>query len=382
MSTKTICFATTSWLSANAFLSDQLIALAKNGWTVHLLTEGPPKALLKPDRRNQIQFHEVKMVRKLGLFADIKALVEMVRILRAVEPTVFVGATPKASLLGNLAARIAFVPRRVYWVWGLRFETERGVLRFVLMLTERITVAFATHVRPISPSLQRELVRVAPKAVLKLSSYSGLHSNGIDLKRFRPTTQSGKIKARQRYGLPENHTIVGFAGRLTPDKGIEYLIQAVEKAREKVPKLACAVVGELDGAKPISESTLGRLRGEHWILLGQVLEMEHFYHALDIFCNPTLREGFPTVNLEAIASGVPVVTTSATGSVDSVVDGVSGVIVRPASGEDLAEAIVAVARGEIDFEQQYPVIADWLKDHVSHQKVWERNRRFFDSLLG
>lgn len=345
------------------------------------MTGESPERLPEQSRINEIQFHEVKMVRNPSPVEDTKSLVAIARLLRKVGPSVFVGATPKASLLGNLAARIAFVPIRVYWVWGLRFETESGIMRFFLRLAERITVGSATHVRPVSPSVHRELTRVAPKANKKLSSYNSLHSNGIDLERFRPATHAGKRNARQRFGLPEDRTIVGFVGRLTPDKGIEYLIQGVEEARKKVPELFCVVVGQLDSAKPISESSFSKLAGEHWMVLGPVRKPEYLYHALDILCTPSLREGLPTVNLEAAASGVPVVTTSATGAIDSILDGVGGLLVRPASGIDIAEAIVAIARGKFGFEQNYAVVSDWLKDNFSEDKVWKQNRQFFDSLV-
>jgi glycosyltransferase involved in cell wall biosynthesis len=72
--------------------------------------------------------------------------------------------------------------------------------------------------------------------------------------------------------------------------------------------------------------------------------MPEFYAALDIFCLPSHREGFPNVNLEAAATGLPVVTTTATGCIDSIRTGVDGILVPPRNPDALALAIEELVR--------------------------------------
>lgn len=381
MASRTIVFATTKWISAETFLLSQLQYLAASGWEVHLLTEPPSEGVPRRFRETEITFHMVKMSRNAAPLLDFIAFVSLVRKLRNIAPSVFVGSTPKASFLGIVAAWVARVPARVYWVWGLRLETERGLFRLLLSLVERIVVAFATHVRTVSPSLERELNRVVPKALLKQGPFKVSHANGVDLKRFRPANRSARMIARQRLGFPEDSLVVGFIGRLTPDKGVEVLIEAVELACRTVPNLVCAVAGELDEAKPLSKLHQELLSKPPWISLGYLQQPDEFYHAIDLLCTPSLREGLPTVNLEAAACGVPVITTSATGSIDSVIDGVGGLVVKPGSSIEIAKAIVLIARGGFSIEKHSASVAGWLETRFSNENVWGSNRLFFDSLI-
>jgi glycosyltransferase involved in cell wall biosynthesis len=104
------------------------------------------------------------------------------------------------------------------------------------------------------------------------------------------------------------------------------------------------MAGEPDGTDPLTETTLNDL-DQPWIMrLGPLTHMREFYAALDIFCLPSHREGFPNVNLEAAATGLPVVTTTATGCIDSVISGVDGLLVQPHDPNALALAIEGLVR--------------------------------------
>jgi glycosyltransferase involved in cell wall biosynthesis len=145
-------------------------------------------------------------------------------------------------------------------------------------------------------------------------------------------------------GVKPDDMVVGFAGRLTPNKGINELVAAMASIVHLNPSLKLVLAGELDNTDPLAETDLQKME-QPWVLkLGKVTNMPEFYAALDIFCLPSHREGFPNVNLEAAATGLPIVTTSATGCVDSVRQGVDGVIVPPQDTNELAHAIETLLR--------------------------------------
>ena len=117
------------------------------------------------------------------------------------------------------------------------------------------------------------------------------------------------------------------------------LVNAMTSDVQGNPAVKLVMAGEPDGTDPLSEASLSDLNKPWIVRLGSVTNMPEFYTALDIFCLPSHREGFPNVNLEAAATGLPVVTTTATGCIDSVRSGVDGTLVPPLDPQALALAI-------------------------------------------
>jgi len=128
-------------------------------------------------------------------------------------------------------------------------------------------------------------------------------------------------------------------GRFTRDKGIAELLQAFSLLRERQPELRLLLVGNVEEGDPPAADVLQRMKTDRNIVCpGFVADPALYYSLMDVLVLPTHREGFPNVVLEANASGKPAVGTDATGAVDSIIDGVTGIIVPVGD-------IVALANG-------------------------------------
>jgi hypothetical protein len=127
--------------------------LVSRGWDVHVVSSGGPR-LSALGEIDGVTVHVIPMRRAPSPFADAIALRAWVRLLRRLQPTVVSLGTPKASLLGLVAARICRVPARQYLLRGLRLHTTRGVLRAVLRISERMAMAMSTDVVAVSASLR------------------------------------------------------------------------------------------------------------------------------------------------------------------------------------------------------------------------------------
>jgi glycosyltransferase involved in cell wall biosynthesis len=144
-------------------------------------------------------------------------------------------------------------------------------------------------------------------------------------------------------GIPEEAPIVGFVGRLTKDKGIPELVGAYLTIRTSIPELKLLLVGEMEGGDPLPPQTCHHLECEHGIFrTGFVQDSSDYYHVMDVFAFPSHREGFGNVTLEAHAAGKPIVAARATGAVDAVIDGVTGILVPVGDAGALARALAMV----------------------------------------
>jgi glycosyltransferase involved in cell wall biosynthesis len=164
--------------------------------------------------------------------------------------------------------------------------------------------------------------------------------NGVDGSRFQPATAPERREARAALGLPPDAPVVGFVGRLTRDKGLVELARAWDVLRREREDLRLLLVGAEEPGDPIPREVSESLRADPRVLMaGFAVDTPRYYRAMDVVVLPSYREGFPVVPLEAAAMALPVVAARITGSVDAVVDGVTGTLVPPRDAERLADAV-------------------------------------------
>lgn len=336
--TPRVVYAGTSPLSAQWFMKGQLRYLREAGFDVTVVT-APGPGLDEARELEGVNAVGVSMSRKIALWQDLGSLWRMWRTLRRLCPDMTNVGTPKAGLLGGLAAWLNRVPCRVYTLHGLRLETTTGIQRQTLWLCERIACACAHQVFSVSESLRQEAVAmriVEPERIKVLASGS---CNGVDVARFAPSDNLLRRAAllRNRYGIPQETPVLGFVGRLTRDKGIPELIRAYDILRPGFPDLRLLLVGDFEDGDPVPGDLRRRIETDVNILhVGFVRDIEVYYQVMSVLALPTYREGLPNAILEAHAACKPVVATRATGVVDAVVDGVTGLLVPIGDSEALA----------------------------------------------
>lgn len=313
--------------------------LEEAGWAVTVVTSPGPE-LDRLEHAAHLSVRPVPMTREPSLRADLAALMDWRRCLRELKPDVVLVGTPKAGMLGVLAGVLTRVPVRIYHLRGLRLETSRGISRVIFRAVESLTLAAATSSVAVSRSLRERVIslrlgRGSKIAVLGLGS-----SNGVDVDRFRPAADLQESRAsRQKAGLVPGVPVIGYVGRIHPDKGLSTLVDASALLTQRGVSHQILVVGGID--HPSASELVARFDAlEAPVLLpGSVPDPAPSYQLMDVHCLPSLREGFPNAVLEASASGVPTVTTDATGAVDSVIPGETGHTVPAANSRALADAL-------------------------------------------
>lgn len=355
---------TTIAASAYQFMCGQLRWLAGHGFEVHLVSS-PGPYLERSGAREGVTTHPLPMRREISVVADLLSLLRWLGLLHRLRPAVVSYGTPKAGLVAGLAAAALRVPRRVYVLRGLRLEGERGARRLLLGAIERLTCATAHTVVAISPSLARAAVRCRVVPGDKVVVLGRGSSNGVDASAYRPATAAERAWARAAAGIPAGAVVIGYVGRLAPDKGIACLGAAFTALRRHLPSVRLALIGEAEGC-PDAER-LARRSGVHRI--GPVDDPVLRYAALDLLCLPTRREGFGNVILEAAACGIPAVSTRVTGTVDAVVDGETGVLVPVDDPASLRDALYQLCedpdlRADLGAKARHRALRDFAPERI------------------
>lgn len=311
--------------------------LAESGWNVHFVSSGGPALEGLSDA---VVKHEVPMERQPKPLKDLESLLGWLRVLIQVQPDVVMAGTPKASLLGMLAAKIMGVQDRIYFIHGLRLETATGRSRDVLLAIEKLTALLATRLIAVSPAVRRKVVEMHIAKPSKVNLLGIGSTQGVDLERFSPKIDpKQKANRKTELGLDPSLPVVGFVGRLTRDKGIVELEQAMLKLKEAGHECQLLLIGPSEDE--LGEAMGAKLKdaGVKVVETGRVHDTADYYTAMDIFCLPSYREGLPNVVLESFASQIPVVATDVTGNGDIIEDGKTGLLVEPRNATALAEAL-------------------------------------------
>lgn len=306
----------------------------ESGFEVVVVTS-PDERLNAFGRKLGVQTIGVEMPRRVSPAQDWESLQALHRLFVRLRPTLVHSHTPKGGLLGTLAAEAAGVPVRLYQMRGLAYVTAREPLRTVLLTTERVTIASATHVICQSRSLRSEALTAG--LVTEANSQVVLEgSNGVDAERFAPNEALG-ARLRLELKIPAAAPVIGFVGRLVRDKGIPELVEAF--SRLDFPEAHLILAGPYEPRDPVDETTRARISAHPRIhALGPVKDPRDVYAASDFVVLPSHREGFPNVPLEAAAMGKAVITTRVSGCVDAIADGTTGQLVSVNAPVDLRAA--------------------------------------------
>ncbi len=374
-----IVYIVTVSLSALALLRGQLRYMREHGLEVVVISS-PGEELGVVAETEGVTTLKVPMRREISPFHDLVSLWKLFRTLRELKPDLVNAGTPKAGLLGMLAAKMARVPVRVYTLWGLRLETLEGLKRFVTSLTERLSSSCASRIVSVSESLRQTYVGhglASPSKVVVLGKGS---INGVEAKHFLPTEENLRRSEalRRRLGIPEDAPVVGFVGRRTRDKGIMELLDASEEVLEAFPNAWFLLLGWLEEGDPIPSAYAKKLENHpRMVHLGFVPDTAPYYHLMSVLAFPSHREGFPNAPLEAGVAGVPVAGFAVTGTVDIVVDGETGLLVPRGDSGALAKALIRLLGDDALRARMGAAARERVLRDFSNEKVWGRWLRFY-----
>jgi glycosyltransferase involved in cell wall biosynthesis len=260
-------------------LKARLHALRSAGFRVVLIASpGPLLDCIASEEG--IEALAIPMRREIAPLRDMVSLCRLFCALRRLQPDLTEFSTPKAGLLGTLAAKWCRVPARIYMLRGLRLETLTGIRRRILLSAERIAAACAHLVVCNSESLRAQAMALRIADESKLHLIGSGSSNGVDVDRFSP----GPDEVRKRLGIAQNAPVIGFVGRLTRDKGVPELIEAFDHIVAAAPLARLLLVGWFDE----SEDSIGeelRARIDHHpsiVRTGFVEDTTSYYRAMDM----------------------------------------------------------------------------------------------------
>ena len=302
------------------------------------LLSSPGEKIVSLSNQYNIKRHCINIERHISLINDVKSLFRIIKVFRKEKPYMVHSMTPKAGMLCMLAAWITRVPLRVHTFTGLVWPTSTGLKRRILMATDWLTCACATHIIPEGRGVMNDLQSHITKKPMKVLGYGNVR--GVDMEKF---SRRQEVEEMAKGIKKEEIFTFIFVGRIVGDKGVNELVSAFAELHKKYEKTRLLLIGNFEQhLDPLQAKTLNVI-DKHTSIesLGPKYEDEllAYYAASDCFVFPSYREGFPNTVMEAGAMGLPSIVTDINGSREIIIDGKNGVIIPSKDVEALYHAM-------------------------------------------
>ncbi|MDB4773214.1 glycosyltransferase family 4 protein [Flavobacteriaceae bacterium] len=338
------------------------------------LVSSDENSLSKIASEQGVKCFPLDMTRKITPLQDLRCLVQLVRFLRKEQPHFVHSHTPKAGIIGMLAAYIARVPVRMHTVAGMPLMEATGFKRRILNLVERITYFCATRVYPNSKGLQDFIIQSTFCKATKLKVLGSGSSNGIDTTYFDPdqVSENQKEALKKELHIKPTDYVYCFVGRLVKDKGIDELIEAFTAISDKNKAAKLILVGHTEAdLDPLLPETLRSIEfNENIIEVGFQNDIRPYLSIAHVFTFPSYREGFPNVVLQANAMGIPCIVSDINGCNEIISSGDNGLIISSKNSSILQEKMELISTDPNQIKLNKTEIRALIKTKFERKVFW------------
>ena len=301
--------------------------LLKRGYDLRLILEpGTPIAKMAEEKKLPLTLLSMQKSRYPQAIVRLRALIQRHR------PMILQVNSSRDSWIGSIAARLVRPRPKVIRIRHISAPLNRNLTTRLLyqQLLDMVVVTGGEKTR-------RELIDRDGLVADRVAAFP----IGLDVEYFRPASPDRDL--RQELGLPKGHLLVGLISYLRSYKGHEYFIEAARSIAAKRDDVTFIIVGEGPEEQPIRRriEQLGmtaRIR-----MLGFREDLLNVFRSLDVFAIPSVEgDTIPQVLMQALAMGIPVVSTTVGSIPDVVLDGKTGFVVPPRDARALADRIVTL----------------------------------------
>ncbi|MDB5231198.1 MAG: glycosyltransferase family 1 protein [Chitinophagaceae bacterium] len=344
------------------------------------LVSSPSDLLEKVAKREGVKFASVKMKRNISVFNDFYSFIKLLRLFLKEKPHIIHFNTPKASLLAAIAGALCKIPNRVYTVSGLRFETESGVQRKLLIFFEKVTCFFASAVIAESSGVL-DILKREKIANAKVRFLANGNINGVDLNCWSLSNVSEQQVNffKTEYNIKCNDFVFLFVGRVVKDKGVKELLSAFTRLSSELQNVKLIIVGNLEETDDEFLSFFKKMTGTYKSIqyVGYSDSVREFMAMSSCLVLPSKREGFPTVILQAGAMTLPVIVSNVNGATDYIRE-FNGLMIPIEDINALYTAMLQVATGIVKFDSEK--MFEFVKQRYSQDIVHKALLNFYIGL--
>jgi glycosyltransferase involved in cell wall biosynthesis len=375
---------TTVPMALRYLLPGQMQFMQKNSFSVLMVSANGPE-LPEVIKNEQCPHVIVPMTRQITPLQDLKCLWQLIKLFKKEKPAIVHTHTPKAGLLGMLAAKICGVKVRIHTVAGMPLMVESGFKLKLLTFIEKLTYWAANHVWPNSASLYNFILQHKFTTKNKLYIVAKGSTNGINIDRFSTASLKPQlindVKQQIQYN-PKNIYLL-CVGRLVADKGIVELVNTFTTLNQQNAHLRLILAGDFEPKlDPLPQHILLQISSNKNIVhIAWTQHVEYFMHLANYFVFPSHREGFPNVLLQAGAMQCPIICSHITGNIDIVTHDTTGLIFSKADEKQMRQQIEYAINNSQKMEQMAIALQKIIVENYKRENIWNTILNKYNELL-
>jgi glycosyltransferase involved in cell wall biosynthesis len=300
--------------------------------------QGEKGELAKNLNEAKLKFFAIPhLKRKISIHNDWLAFLEIIDIIKKIEPDIIHLNSSKISILGSLAGAWIKLTRKNFKKNGLKIiYTAHGWVfneplpawkKYFYLYAEKITAPLKDKIICVS-EYDRQIAlkeKIAPKEKLIL-----IH-NGIE-----PVKILSRLEARKRLKINNDDFIIGSIGNLYTNKGFEFLIEAVKILKKSKINIKAVIIGSGRTKKYLKKIIAENKIENDIIFTGRIKKAYELLSAFDIYACSSLKEGLSYTIIEAMFAGLPIIATEICGNPELIEDNKSGLLVEARKSKLLA----------------------------------------------
>ncbi|HQW84443.1 MAG TPA: glycosyltransferase family 4 protein [Ferruginibacter sp.] len=365
---------TTVPMALRYLLHGQMSFMANQGFDVVMIS-ADGKELAEVIEMEKCRHMIVPMTRKITPWQDLKCLWKLIKIFKKEKPDIVHTHTPKAGLLGMVAARICAVKCRIHTVAGLPMMVEKGNKYRLLKFIEKVTYAAASQVWPNSQSLMQFILNNKLCLPGKIKVIGNGSTNGVNTNRFSRNKLDVKILDNiiEEINHSTENKYLLCIGRLVVDKGIIELVNVFTQLQKDNENLILILAGEYETElDPLPKATLQEIKINPSIIhINWTNYVEYYMYLSDIFIFPSHREGFPNVLLQAGAMQLPVICSRIAGNIDIVTDKMTGLIFDCGNEQQLLQQVEYAIEKPLQVQRMAMQLQTEIKENYQQEVIWQ-----------
>lgn len=341
-----VCFVTTISLTLKSFVLDFAKAMHETGdFEIHFICDYD--ASFEKTLPDYIHYKPIPMKRGIS-FDGLKAIGEMVKYFKKEKFDLVQYSTPNAACYASIASKLSGIPCRLYCQWGIAYVGFQGIKRQIFKLIEKIVCMCSTKIEPdsfgnLNFSHIEGLYDASKSGVIWHGSASGVNLNKFDISK----KEHWCSEIRNKYDIPTDAFVYIFIGRITRDKGINELFEAIKTLIAQNDDVYLLLVGNVEKNESVDANLYKWTQNEPRVIYcGYTNEVEKYLAASDVYLLPSYREGFGTAVIEAEAMGVPVIVSDIPGPTDAMINRKTGLLTPKADAKKLFDSMLFLYENE------------------------------------
>ena len=324
-----------------------------------------------------IPFFPLPISRTIKPYSDFKAILWLYWLIKKEKFDIVHSQTAKAGYVTRIAGRLAGAPVIIYTAHAFPFHAYLSPMRKRLYIfLERLASKMTDVILVDSEAVKWDGIRERIKEPEKIVTVN----MGVDLQKFSPERMN-RFQIRKRWGIEDRQVVVGTVANFVPDKGLDSFLRIADQIKREKENVKFLLVG--DGPlRPQLESLRDTLHlRKDVIFTGFSEEIPEMMSAMDVFCLPTLREGFGVVFAEAMAMRLPVVTSDIDPVPEVVTENETGILI-PLGREDLfKEAIISLINDNKRQREMGERGRKRVEQYFDEKFMFDRTLRVYEDLI-